>query len=321
MENTMHGVVEQPARIRNVQEALYGCVLSHSGLDYLTATCSDAQGQAKMKLFWARSQPQLERLGFKQKKGGFQGYVGLSCGPLFLGQRHDGMAIRASGPLASELFEAADWQTWHPTRIDTQVTVRLPEYADDLAQLIADERAAQAKKSGIKLTPKQLLHRGYGEGDTLDIGSRHSPRFGRVYDKQKQSDDAVYAQCWRFEVEFKKLMAPKVVEALGAAEDPGQTIIDIVAGQFADWGVYLPLSDSPLCIPGSIGRREPDTDRSMVWLAAQVAPTVERLLGQVAVTEILAALRLNEESPQVLEFARTVVALADYYDRAPGDRF
>lgn len=275
-----------------VGEMLKEARLHTWGLDWLTTTTASARTQTSFKVFWARKTPQLERLGYKQKKGGFQGYNGISCGPLFLGERPDGMLIRASGHLSKELYDSLDLTDCKATRVDVQATIEFPSYKANVAELLGDTRQAAARAAGQKMKPKQHLDMGYGDGDTLYIGSRSSPRFGRVYDKMKQADDGSFLNCWRFELEYKRLMAPKIIQVLAGEREVENAILDILEGQFMDWGLPLGISAAPLVVAGSIGRRQPDTDRSMTWLRNQVAPTVERLLGTIAPHEIMTALGL-----------------------------
>jgi len=284
-----------------VKAMLDGASLVSSGLDWITCTTDLDQGYKHIRSIFERVASQRERLGDKPKAGGFQGYAGHSCGPVFLGKRDDGALLKVSGEVAGNVWPAINHDLVHFTRLDQQATVRLVDDFPELAQVLADLRYAQwyenrpePRKETDKIKPKQRHEGGYGEGDTLYIGSRGSPRFGRVYDKAAESGDAWFERCWRFEVEFKRVMAPLVADVLRGAPNPQELGLSILKGQFEDWGIQCPVNATELLVAGSIGRREPDNDRSLAWLRDQVSPTVERLLGSMDVTDVLMALNITD---------------------------
>lgn len=263
------------------------------GIDWLTVTAGEPGPIRALLNAATKRRGILERLGETNKKGAFQGYVGQHTGPLFIGARQDGILVKESGGTAEELFGLVDWTGVHCSRIDLQATVRLPEYDPTIAQELRVRRAAAKADKDGKLKPRQEYIGREGNGDELRIGSRESPRYGRVYDKQAQSGDERYLRAWRFEVEFKKVMAPKIVEYLTAAPSRHGAIVEALIGQFTDWGIEIPIVGDGVLVAGSIGRREFNTDRAMTWLRSQVAPSVERLLGTVSQEDILDALGLR----------------------------
>lgn len=264
------------------------------GVDYLRVTADSEAGKKAILLAWAKGRAQMERLGDRVRKGGMQGFTGESCGPLFYGRNDTHFMLQASGGKADELFPTLPWDSLHCTRIDVQITLQYDAYDPAIAQTIGTRRARGFLDHGRQPKPRQNLHIGYGRGDTLSIGSRSSPRYGRIYDKQQESKDERYARCWRFEVEYKDPVADKVVEFLRNSPSLDRAVAASVAGQMAEWGLALDLPVEPVLVAGSVGRREYDSDRAIKWLESQVRPTVERLLGTVDRASVLAALGLEE---------------------------
>lgn len=278
------------------------------GIDWLTVTAQTPAGKRALGENWLRHRDRLARLGETLKKGGFQGYVGESIGELFFGRREDGFLLKVSSSAAEGIYSELPMHELHTTRIDLQATVRLTAYNPDIGKILADRRDAKPRPPGQKLKPKQNVRLGYGEGDTYFIGGRSSPRFGRVYDKDKESGDERYANCWRFEVEYKKLMAPKIVEYLQQEKHLHGAIIDVLKGQFDEWGIELPVVANGVLVAGSIGRRSFDSDRTMTWLRDQVAPSIERLLGTVDREDVLEALGLSDQLAELPPVTRAFLA-------------
>jgi hypothetical protein len=267
------------------------------GVDWITCTATSSPGRQNLTSLWAKYSAKMSALGETTKKSGFQGFQGALCGPLFFGRREDTLLLRISSGLADEVFPLIAWSEVKCTRIDLQVTVRLAVYDGSIAEDLAWRRAHNNEHLGQPLTPTQRLVKGYGAGDTLYIGSRTSPRYGRIYDKQKESPAEAYDRCWRFEIEYKRVMAPKVVEWLMAQSDRSWAIVEAVKGQCEQWDIECPTVAKGSLIPGSIGRRTFDNDRALNWLRTQVAPSVERLLGTCDIDDILGALNLATAIP------------------------
>jgi DNA relaxase NicK len=270
------------------------------GVDYLRATSKTDAGKKAILIAWAQYRAQLERHGDVLKKGGMQGFKGESIGALFYGRKDDTFMLQVSGQLADEVFPKLPWEHLNCTRLDLQVTL---QYAEDRPMLAAELGAARAKPFtdvGQEPDPIQSLDHNYGRGDTLDIGSRSSPRYGRIYDKQRESKDERYKRCWRFEIELKGIMAPKAVADLLAGSSLDRGVASLVGGQFAAWGIHITLPVAGRYLAGSIGRREFDSERSLTWLSSQVAPSIEKLLRTVDRETIIEALGLTERTEDTL---------------------
>lgn len=297
--------MNKPVYRDELHRAFQNVELHSAGIDYLTVTSTSGAGKKALVLLWMKRRQQLEVLGDVVKKGGFQGYQGETCGPLFFGRREDSFLLKESSAGAEQLYHQIPWKECNCTRIDLQATVKLEQYFGRVSDVLHQRRAAWFEAKGIEPKPIQDHHDRTGRGNELRIGSRESPRYGRVYDKDKESGDERYRNCWRFEVEYKKMLAPKIVEFLQQEKSLHGAILDALLGQFDDWQIELPVVANGVLVAGSIGRREFATDRSMKWLATQVAPSIERLLATVDRESILEALGLAESpSPDLSPITR-----------------
>lgn len=286
-----------------LQSMLRGGIVRGAGVDFLTVTTTDEAAKRNLLDIFNRGAAQAERLGDRRKKMGFQGFQGFQSGPWFYGRRDELWLLRIKGGIAHDVFHDLPWPALNCSRIDVQITLELPKYEQDLARTAAEARALYAREKNIKLTPVQDLRGLYGSGQTLYIGSRESPRFGRIYDKDQQSQEEIYKNCWRWEVEYKKICAPLVVEWLRQEPDLRIAAMQSVIGQYGEWGLPLNLGVTGRLIAGSIGRRDYDSERSMKWLREQVAPTIERLLGTVDQETIEEALGLRKAPEPALPFS------------------
>lgn len=264
-----------------------------AGVDGLTVTSTLPAAQECLLYIFNRGAAQAERLGDNKKKMGFQGFQGWKVGPWFYGRREDLWLLRVMGAPAHDCFHDLPWPGLHCSRVDVQVTLQLPAYNGAIARQVGDMRQAFATEAKGKPRPAQDLHGLYAPGQTLDIGSRESPRFGRIYNKQEQSGEEVYERSWRFEVEYKKVCAPLVAAWLRQEPDLRIAAIQSCVGQFEEWGVPLAVGVAGKLIAGSIGRRDFDSERSMKWLREQVGPTIEKLLKTVDRESIEEALGLK----------------------------
>jgi hypothetical protein len=276
-----------------VMEALADTKISSVGFDYLRVTSKDDAGATWIAEEAQRLMGRQANGGDARKKGGMQGFQGVSCGPLFFGRKEALFMLQVSGPLADEVVPKMPKVGLNTTRLDVQVTVELGELCPQLAELLAYARREVVADRGKKMRPAQNLRLGFGKGDTLYIGSRVSPRFGRVYDKGAESKECPPGRVWRFETEFKGVVAPEVINYFAAAGYSPEAMMAVVKGQFAEWTIPVPVGGAGYLVAGSIGRREMDNDRSLGWLQAQVRPTIERLLGSISRAEIESALGLD----------------------------
>lgn len=149
--------------------------------------------------------PMMQYIGYQ---------INFKNGSVYVGSGHqrgkEHVMLRASGQIANELFESVAAggisQGWLKcTRIDLQVTVELPE---NWSQWRTFNRLKKSGRSANYMSSRSGVDR--RELATVYIGSRHSSRFIRMYEKQTM-DGAVYL---RYEVEYKGNLGTSVAKTL-----------------------------------------------------------------------------------------------------------
>lgn len=131
-------------------------------------------------------------------------------------------------------------------------------------------------------------------GDTLYLGHRSSTQYGRMYDKGLQQKSAPPGKWTRYEVEYTGQAALQIAAA--AHEMHTSEFGSWIRATVYDWYLersVVPLFDRETDRPGTRVRmqmKQTSVKRKLVWLQAQVKPTVQYLFEQGLRDEALAAL-------------------------------
>jgi len=251
--------------------------LVHAGTDYLTLT-SDKPGD--MSMLYQIGTDLLEcqfRSGNDRRPMDLYGYRGTQCGSVFVGTGSNGTMLRSSGMMSDiALMDVGDLEV-HCTRIDLQITIRLRD--DDEHYGYEEMRWAQRRRTCKEsMSTAKLRHIiGNGEGDTAIVGSRSSVRYGRLYDKYRESGSKEFANCWRYELEYKREMAPRAFKAIRESSNMLGCIIALVRGQWNEWGFDIPVCTDLSVLLSGLGRPHSDAQTRLKWIESQVAPTIEKL--------------------------------------------
>ena len=225
----------------------------------------------------------------------WQGYVGWQMGSLCIGERLDSTIVRVSGALAHMYWQANKPTGHNVSRLDICIDIWHAKMPDEMIALHNGE--ALQYRSGIEGRPYAIAHvNGYGGGDTLYLGSRSSETFGRIYNKEQESNGKPeYEGCTRYEVEYKGETARQVVSRVGGRRNDSRCIAAEVQSVLIRRGIDL--SD----YVGQVGPSRPPAariatpdDRKLAWLRDQVSPTVKHLLTVYDRQTILSALGLND---------------------------
>ena len=250
------------------------------GVDYLTITEKNATRWNEIVQFLEGTLIRVMLAeGHTWEQAKQLGYQGSRIGTMFMGSRTDSSMLRVSGGLAEDVFTVLSekFEDLHVTRIDLQVTIA---FKGD-RMLYAEECKAQVlhhqETSRNRSQPAVTLISTAGRGDTLQIGSRSSEVFCRIYDKWREQKLEYIPYTWRFEVELKGETARNVAQHLSKAEPIEQEISNMVEGTFLARGVKEPMLKgmSPHTLKGS--RSKTDDQKRMKWLKQHVLPTVRRL--------------------------------------------
>lgn len=164
------------------------------------------------------------------------------------------------------------------TRLDLALTVWLDQYTPNLAVEFQKYAVEYHEKMGWGDTRKWPLLIHSRNGDTVYLGSRHSDRYFRFYDKYKRSGDDFYKNAWRFELETKGDVSKILWQDIQQEGDARYIIEREVLARMDKAGVRL--QEFP---PTGESRKIPyhDTPKDITsrlkWLQSQVKPALEEL--------------------------------------------
>lgn len=264
------------------------------GVDWVTATTHEQNKVDALAHDWQVWLENCRAVGDEEKPTGKLGYKGFEVQHVFFGVREDGCMLVASGWPADIWAEVVHTYGWHVTRLDVQVT-GVVEGADETysERIAANAVEARADRAGGR--PRKVTRiAGYGDGDTVAVGSRHSQQYGRVYDKHAETPSDYPQGAWRYEVEFKAEAAEAALEAVMTAADKEQAVAGLVRGFYERRGLALPWHAGDQIVTIPTARIETGDERSLKWLSANVAPTVARLVKRGKRDDVLKALGLDK---------------------------
>lgn len=272
-----------------------------SGVDYLTVTTPEI-GLATVDLYEYLKKLHIRKdwagqAGVMETEWHWQAYHGKTVGKLTWGCRDDGSIIRVSGSGAKTMASVAYLSFWRASRIDLQVTLRLPDGLDVDTEIRKVAQRAAMKRAGQEGRPYQIrLIDGYGDGDTLNIGSRHSESFVRVYNKAKESGDAEYANCVRVELECKGKLAARIWRDMPSGVQHEKHSLELVLAADEKYGLDItPKSGLELRKLPHIERAKTTLERRLDWLRTAVSPTVKELTVAGWRDDVLRALGIDLE--------------------------
>lgn len=274
------------------------------GIDWITATLPNNVELFNTKasaLFDVLNNEHAENVEEPIKPFGWQGYKGLICSGLFVGQRPDGVVFRATGSRADKLYAHVTYEM-NVSRLDMQATIwpvghvggplnpgKLPPHRwHEQQAILANDELPDSRK---RLIDVRENNRG---GATLYIGSRKSNSFGRIYNKSAESP-AEWAglDAWRYEVQLGGKLAKAHFVRLMECDplDRAMFLETQIRKWFRKRGVIVPT----LSTKGD-GETIKDTieptnkDRQLQWLHKQVKPTIRQLIEAGHTHEMLIAL-------------------------------
>ena len=267
------------------------CTVVEAGVDWLTLRARDPIRATALRT-WLEDQLQNEvRAGEHSRPWAWYGFAGATAGAVRWGVGDRGVVGIISGPRAHSSFRAATAYAETVTRIDLCATVRCEPPRLDISSRAHDQAVVAYKaKAG---TPKPSLWIGSEGGITAYLGDRSSAYFGRIYNKEIESQNVAYTACWRYEVECKAAVAHDVARQALAAPD----LVRFVAGYV--WGWWHTRSVEPAWesedhyAEAKSPFKSTGDANSLGWLHTAVQPTVQRLLRRGLVDQVYQALGLT----------------------------
>lgn len=262
--------------------------LVSSQVDWLTATAlTGPKAVALEKLGWRLGEAEEQR-GMFPGAFSWRGYEGLHCGSITWGSRDDSVILQVSGESAARAIESVSEHATKFTRVDVQVTARMPDTVDDLALMAFGDCDRANLQRG---RPYKLTHYVNNEGgSTTYIGAPSSIQRGRIYNKATESKQERWANCWRWEVELKQELATDFAHQLRTAEHTDALCAGLVHGWFSSRGCILPWTSETLITLHVSESAESDIESKLRWLNSQVKPTVTKLRSLGRDRDVLQAL-------------------------------
>jgi hypothetical protein len=206
-------------------------------------------------------------------------YTGLQWSGLFAGKgKQNGVPhyiIRSHGEDAETVFWRTNEIAAKCTRVDLQITIRLPEFYSS-RNLFDKLIAKDTKWTGRRMKPR-IIQSG-DDLDTVYIGSRTSDRLFRIYVKPGEDKQPEYI---RFEVEYKRKLAQKVRNLIVSRETIPRAIL---AADLHRLPVYVSriLERFDDGLSGERYTIKPEkawSDGSTIqWIENQIEPAINRLL-------------------------------------------
>lgn len=273
-----------------------------AGIDYLAMTLPVTANGFES---WAASTRDAVGLlaahGNVPRVGAYKGYDGVWCGGGFVGEKDDAGLLIVPGAWAGKVWGQTYHDRAHYARLDLQVTVKYADFDKTLSKKCYQWASALNEDRPLRQRRKLKLIEDSDGGSTLYIGSRKSEHFCRLYNKMAASDDPLYENCWRFEVELHNDSATAASRYLyeGSRSQP-RAVSSTVWHYFTERGILTPWpreSEENAVLPRSAPRS--DLERKMAWLAEQVSPTVRLLLQHVPDSMVLEALGIGPGAEQM----------------------
>ncbi len=221
----------------------------------------------------------------------------MLSGGCFYGKRDDSRYIQLAGHYAQQFYRKIARPELNISRLDMAVTVKFREMPRQLGEQ-AYALAVEADRSLSSGRHRKIWYMSGADGGyTLYIGAPTSDQRARIYNKEVQSDTPEYAKCWRYEVVLRNKLAAQQFESITAVSEVYAAIIvsSVCWSWFLVRGVIVPWTNDTQIEIRPIEVKSPsDATKKLLWLSAQVKPSVLWLIEQGYRDEMLNALGLAE---------------------------
>lgn len=227
-------------------------------------------------------------------------YVGWRTPVVRAGRSGASCLLQVSGQTAAEAWTRLVSCGGLPTRLDVQVSLRLPTSQPLFwsSFLRPSTRKHQRPKSSLPRCGRRSDSSGLALGT---VGDRTKARYLRVYDKgveQGTHEPGIY---WRMELEAKKALARNLWADLQTTGDVQSWAFDTLSEQWKLSGYCWPLSGARSGRRGvsAYERRDVDAVRLAKWARESVAPAMQRLVAKYGAAEVrrLLDLQTSHELP------------------------
>lgn len=203
--------------------------------------------------------------------------------------------LTASGPLAAKVFDKLQNLHWvgKVTRIDLQCTWLYEEDHENLAAQLCEGVREYQREQSLPNPPSITLIQGFGNGDTLMVGSRSSEKYIRVYDKTREQNQTGPYWMWRWEVELKGKSAIETFKYLSTEHGSAQAILYALTAYLDNRGIMHPWEEISQFAEPKGERPQTSYEKSLEWLRSHVRGTVRKLIQAGLGDDVAEALGLN----------------------------
>jgi DNA relaxase NicK len=269
-----------------------------AGIDYITATMPHEKPDV---LNWYNNCVKyietIARDGNELQQARRMGYEGVLCGGSFAGVRDDGYIVTITGERAQAGFNAVYRDLPHVSRLDVQCTLKTSDGGPSTAINARNAVAAANTKLSAAAQRNATLIEDLKGGATCYVCSKKSEQFARIYNKDAESGEERYKNCWRYEVQLKNNLATQAATLFRLSEyaQPNQAAI-FVRQWLRKRGIAVPWqAEAELHALPSETNTPSDIEARLRWLREQVRPALRRLIKLGLRDSILEALDLSEK--------------------------
>lgn len=318
----MFGCYEQECNMKKggIQEAVPSSIKldypSELSVDWLSRSYPVTRLSGGMAL--AADKERLRKFGadIGVKSASLYGYVGVRSAGAFVGRREEGSVTRRLEILSGKTARNADLIPMRSglkiNRIDIQATMvldsssfrtieaaskRVDEEIERILEHLLWFKTVNAKSvpwlERLKITT--IKNAGSEGGMTLYVGSRSSDAFIRIYNKTAEAkivvEDLVVPSLLRVEVELKDSYAASAYEYLvDCGSLTNQDDLSSLLNEFTSRvGIAVNAASFPRKWLSRVSRSR-SNDRTLAWIEHTVKPTLERLIVDVGIESVAAAL-------------------------------
>lgn len=218
------------------------------------------------------------------------GYVGLRAEGIFLGRSAQGVLLQLSGPTCTPLAMDAISVSTGVSRIDTQVTVFTEGEQPHLAAWTYNKLLKGVNAVGRPA--KFGVIQSYPDGETLQLGSRSSESFGRLYDKTAEAKLGAPRLVWRYEVEWKGKRARWVAARLERDGCSPTTVSWLVHAFYSRRGVRPAFEPPTVGDAPQLSMATPTRD-VLAWYRSSLSLSIAKSINQHGAPAVLDALGIS----------------------------
>lgn len=251
-----------------------------AGVDWISASLGRDEIDNQTWLYDAiHALEKVAMLGNTYKRRSLLGFDGWESSGCFVGSNETRHYAQFAGSHAQDAYNYLEHPKVSISRIDLQITVK---YSEELLKEGRYQYASAIRHN--KALPEHRrrkihLFAGSDGGDTIYVGAPSSDTRGRIYNKDKQSNDETYKRSWRYEAVYRNKNAANVFRSV-LSEDMSlaASILPTVIEFFRERGVsILGLERIGGNVVEMAAKTPTDVSTKLRWIKEQVVPTIRKL--------------------------------------------